>query len=128
MTHVYAIVSSLFTGSLTWSLGQTYGTGVIAMATGDAVQHASQPWKQSTCISREWLGADPRFPGGGWRTLQRGRQPIIQLIFPKNCIKVKKTGPTLGLVPLWEILDPPLWTYNCVKQRIRGREGQSLWT
>ena len=61
---MYGIVSSLFTGSLTWSLGRTYGTGVIVMATGDAVQRAPEPWKRITRISWEWQGWIQKFPVG----------------------------------------------------------------
>ena len=92
---MFSIVSSLFTGSLTWSLGQTYGSGAITLETKHV--HFLGMVGGGTKVSRGW-----------GRTLQRGRQPIVWLNFPKNCIKVKKTGPTLGLVPLWEILDPPL--------------------
>ena len=55
--------------------------------------------------------ADLGFPrGGGAPTLRGGRQPTICLIFPENCMKMKKFWPKRGGARPWRPppLDPPL--------------------
>ena len=65
------------------------------------------------CLKRtaiQWRIQD--FPEGGAPTLGGGRQPIICLIFPENCMKMKKFWPRGGGARPWRPpLDPPLRQY-----------------
>ena len=45
--------------------------------------------------------ADPGFPRGGCTNPKGGRQPTICLIFPENCMKMKKFWPRGGGARPW---------------------------
>ena len=57
--------------------------------------------------------ADLGFPRGGCANPKGGRQPTIGLIFPENCMKMKKFWPRGARVPGAPPLDPPL-NHECV--------------
>ena len=50
------------------------------------------PWQLQTLSSQFRPAADPKFPGGR-QPQEVGRQHIIRLNFPENCLKMKKIRP-----------------------------------
>ena len=82
--------------------------------------------------------ADLGFPRGGCANAKRGRQPTICLIFPENCMKMKKFW--LGGARPWRPpLDPPLnlrWKFSGISFMSNtelcfipfGTEIRSAWT